>query len=181
MQAGVGDQPDCAPHLQREHAEFRIGIAIGAHFLGQALAIEAPPFGIGAIIAEAAEFGQVGQFLRAGDLEMMARRAFMMGDRRDLGLLHLIHVGKVDVEDAGARSVGRGLIVEGDRGGFLPPGLDRAHLQLRLGQDAEEARRGVHGLGNGGAGIGQIGFAAGGIIGIFELGVGAQRLEEIGQ
>ena len=67
---------------------------------------------------------------------MMARRAFMMGDRLDLGPQHLVHVGEVDVEDAGPRAVGRGTVVEGDRGGVLAERLDGADLERRARQPA---------------------------------------------
>ena len=100
---------------------------------------------------------------------MVAGRALMIGDRLDLGPQHLVHVGEVDVEDAGPRAVGRGPVVEGDRGGLLPERLDRAHLERRLRQPAEPARRLRHHLGDEGAGVGQIALPALVGVRIFEL------------
>ena len=123
-----------------------IGSLVEAHLLAEPLGIEAPALAIGAVAAEAAELGHVRQLLRQRDLEMMAGRALMIGDRLDLRAQHLVHVGEVDVEDAGPRAVGRGPVVEGDRGGLLPERLDRADLQRRARQAAEPARRRLHHL-----------------------------------
>ena len=154
-------------------------IAVEAHLLAEPLGIEAPAFDIGAVAAEAAELGQAGKLLRQRDLEMVARRAFMIGDRLDLGLQHLVHVGEVDVEDAGPRAVGRGPVVEGDRGGVLAQRLDRADLERRLGQPAEPARRRRHHLGDDRARVGEICSRPCVGVRIFELGVGAHVVEEL--
>src|SRR3546814_1098161 len=107
MDAGVEHQPDRAPYLQRQHAEPVIGGLVYPHLVGEPLRIKPPALDIGAIAAELAELRDAGQLLLPRDLEMMAGRALMRGDRRDLHLLRLVHVDQVDVIDARARTVDR--------------------------------------------------------------------------
>ena len=78
-----------------------------------------------------------------------------------------------------ARAVGRGPVVEGDRGRLLPPGLHCPDLQRRLGKPAEPFRRLGHHLGDEGVGVLQILLPARLGVRIFELRPGLDVLEEL--
>ncbi len=78
----------------------------------------------------------------------------------------------------GREPSGAGGVVEGDRGGGFAPRLDGPDLERRFRQVAEPLRRGVHHLGDEGAGVGQILFLALGRVRILELRVGLEQGEE---
>jgi hypothetical protein len=99
----------------------------------------------------------------------MARRAFMIADALVLRLQHLGHVGEVDVVDARPGAVRRRRVVESDGCGRLAERLDRAHLQLGLGQPMEIARGGGHRLVDGCGRVAEILLPAGIVVRIFEL------------
>ena len=78
----------------------------------------------------------------------------------------------------GPRPVGGRAIVERDRGRALAPFLDRTHLERRLGQRVEPARRRGHHPRDHRARLGQILLAPLVGVGEFEFGVGPHRVEE---
>ena len=71
----------------------------------------------------------------------MARQAFMVGDVLELVDRHRIHVGKVRVEDARARSVRRCAHIVLGPARLFAERFDAPHLQLGLRKDAEILRQ----------------------------------------
>ena len=142
--------------MRGEHPELGIGILIKAHLLADTFGIEAPAFRISAIATEAAKLRNVGKLLGQSNLEVMTGRTFVIADCLGLRLQHLIHVGKIDVVDAGPGTVFRRAVVEGDRSRLLAPGLDGTDLEGGLGQPPEICRSLGHDLSDVALGIGQV-------------------------
>src|SRR3546814_3888124 len=77
------------------------------------------------------------RLLRERDLVVMARRRFVIGQRRQRPRRVFGGVAQVDIISAGARAVERGYLVIAARGAGLDLGRHAANVALRLGQAAK--------------------------------------------
>ena len=64
--------------------------------------VESPALGVGGVVHVFAEFGEAGEFLGDGDLQVMAGKAFVVGDGFDVGEGAVLEVVSVDEDGAGA-------------------------------------------------------------------------------
>ena len=175
MQAGVHHQPRRAPQLHAQPAEVGIRIGVEAHILAQRLGIQPPAFAIGGDAAELAEGRDALQLGLHRQLQMMAGQPFMIEQRFQLVLRHVLQIVEIHIVDTGPRAVRRGPAVKGLACALFTERLDRLHLQISLGQRVEEAgQRRRHRIALC-LHIGQIGLAR--VVIIFR--VGAHFLEEI--
>ncbi len=98
---GVQHEPHRTPHLVVELAEFRVGIGVEAHLVAQTLRVETPTLHECGNAVVLAEFGHVLEFLRDGNLQMVARHSFMECEHLHLPLLVASQVVGVHNEVAG--------------------------------------------------------------------------------
>src|SRR3546814_624518 len=106
VEAGVDDQARGAEHIGLQIAELapRV-VCVDAHLVGELFGIKAPALGIDRISGEAAEARDARRLLRERDLVVMARRRFVIGQRRQRPRRVFGGVAQVDIISAGARAV----------------------------------------------------------------------------
>ena len=114
--ARVEHQACRTPEFILQSPEVVVRVLVESHLARKLLCIQCPALDERAIAGELAKRGQAFQFLCERELEMMARRRLMVGDRREHIALHIVHIGKVRVVNSRSRSVLRGTIVERDAG-----------------------------------------------------------------
>jgi hypothetical protein len=111
VDAGVDDEANATEDVGFKAAEVGVRILIEADVFAEVLRVESPAFGVGGVVEVFAELRQAGEFLGDGDLQVMARQALVVGDGFNVGEGAVLEVVRVDEDGAGARSVGRALLV----------------------------------------------------------------------
>ena len=178
VQAGINDEATGAPQLHRQPSKVGIRVGVEAELQREVLGVESPAFGIGRVTAKPAEGRNAVQLLHDGQLHVVTRRAFVIGERFHLIGRHLRHVAQVGIVDSGARAIGRWALVEGLAGRIFAERLDATHFQLGLREAVEHLRQGLdHGVDHR-RGIGQVSIASFIRIRVVELFVGAHEIEE---
>ena len=121
MNAGIDDEPHRAEKLSLKPAEIAKRIRlVPARFFREPLGVKRPSFLVGGKRNELPELRHALEFLRGGDLPMMARHAFVIRQRGHAPFRNLGHVAQVRVKNAGPRAVHRrSIIVRTRRRGFL--------------------------------------------------------------
>ena len=117
VHARIDDQAHGAPHLVRQLSELRVRVLVEPELGTERLCVEAPPFDEGGVPAEAAELGQLSQFLRDRNLQMMSRHRLVQRQRFHLPLRARRQVVRVRVKQAGAATLdGSAVVVRGGLG-----------------------------------------------------------------
>src|SRR5690606_25372559 len=179
VHAGVDHQADGAPHFGHQAAVFGVRVFVGAgHFLGQPFGVQAPAFGVGGGELLGAEGGDVLEFLGDRDLHVVAGQALVVGDHFQLGPGHGVHVREVGVVDARARAVGGGGVVVLGGAVLFAEGFHPANDEVGLGQAAEVFRQHLLDVVDRGGGVVDVGLAAFVGVGVAELRVVVDELEE---
>ena len=124
MQSGVDDKARGAPQLHGEAAEIRIRIFVKTHFLRNELGVKPPAFHISGGAAELAEARRVFKLLGDGELHMVTRHAFMIGERLHLIDRHVVHVVEIGVVDARSGAARRRALIERLAGRFFAKRFD---------------------------------------------------------
>src|ERR671918_3219833 len=113
MDSGVYDQTPGSPELEREAAAIGIRIRIEPDLFRDQLAVETPAFRVGGVgTRKFPKLRNSVQLLRNGDLHVMARNAFMIGQRFQCVSWIVLHVAQVHIKHSGARSVRRWLLIK---------------------------------------------------------------------
>ena len=84
VDAGVDDKTDGAPDIALQAAVIGVGILVEADILAEPFGVEPPALGVGGVVLEFAEFRHALEFLRDGNLQVMAGKAFVIGGVFDL-------------------------------------------------------------------------------------------------
>ena len=83
VDAGVDYQTDGAPDVGLEAAVVGVGVLVEAYVFAEMLGIECPALDEGRVLVIFSEGGNVCLFLGDGELEMVAGKAFVVGDGLD--------------------------------------------------------------------------------------------------
>ena len=145
VHARVHDEPAGAHRVHRQHAEAVDVAGVQAHLVGQALGVQAPALRVRGRVDHAAQQWQLGQLLRDGDLEVVARHGLVEGHH--LGHEPVPFGRAVGVREVDARPlpVHRRPHVVRRRGAGGVGRRHRLDLALVRGQLAEPARHRVLG------------------------------------
>ncbi len=138
MDAGVDHQARGAEEFGREAAEVHVGVGEETELLREIFRVKRPALDVGGVAAIAAETRDALEFLRDGDLHVVARDGLVVGERLHLVDRETLHLEGVHVIHAGARTVGRRLLVKRRGAAFLAERLDLAQFERGLREDAEE-------------------------------------------
>ncbi len=140
VDAGVDHQahgPEQIGH-QEANAAQRIG-RIGVQIVGRhSLGVQRPAFVEGREAARAAPLRQLARLALQGDLQVMARRGLVIGQGRQGELRPVPAVAQVDVVGPRARAIQRRPLIVAARRARLDRHRHAAHLDVGLGQAAED-------------------------------------------
>src|SRR5206468_3494604 len=126
------------PQLERETAEIGVRIRIEPDLFWRQLAVKTPAFRVGGVgVREFPKLRNPVQLLRNGNLHVMARNAFMMGQRFQFVGWIVLHVAQVYIKHSGARSIRRRLLIKSFAGRFFSKTLHCFYhdVCLRLGYE----------------------------------------------
>ena len=140
MDAGVDDEPRGAEDLRLQVAEAARRILVQADLGAEGFGIQRPTFAVGHEPERTAKLGQLAEFDRPRDLQVVAGHGFVGGQRFHRPARGGFPGGGVGVEPTRARTVERRRIVIGRRGGTLK-GRDRPHAVGGTRQFGEELRQ----------------------------------------
>src|SRR5207237_9740217 len=90
------------------------------YWLRQPVEIKRPARGIGSKGDDLPKLRKTRQFLSGGNLPMMSRHRFMIGQRRHTPFWNFIHITQIGEEDTGSGTIlGTGIVIRGWRGRFF--------------------------------------------------------------
>ena len=143
---GVQSRIDHEPHGPQlfvvEPAEPLVRVGEETELRTEELRIQCPAFDVrGVVSTEAAEARQPHELLLDRLLEVVAWRRLVQRKRLHAEARLRFQVVGVDVEDAGARAVGGGLLIVGARGRAGPERFDLAHFVIGLRKYGEQPRQ----------------------------------------
>ena len=133
VNAGVDHQPRRAEEEGLEIARAVERRRIAAQLIRQLFGIKRPAFGIGAHEGDLAQHRDIARGLRGRNLQMMARHAFMIGERAQPIFRPVAHIFQVDEIDGRARPVERGAVIIAVRRTILDLDRHGADFQPRVG------------------------------------------------
>src|SRR6187402_666986 len=157
VDAGIDYEADRTPDISLESSIVIVRILVEADFLAQPLAVEAPTFCVGSVVALLAELWDTSEFLRDGDLQMMSGQTLVVRD--DLRVLETTagEVVRVNVDAAGALSIRRAGLVVGCGLLLLHVLRNGQDLERGFGQRTEELRQlGLHVVDVAGVGVDEL-------------------------
>src|SRR5437868_9331750 len=98
MHSSIDNKPDGSPHFVLQAAVIAVCVLIESNLFSEALRVERPAFDKSRVLGMPAKHRQLWQFLSNGDLQMVSRHAFMVGDGFDIQGQTMLRIPLVNVD-----------------------------------------------------------------------------------